>query len=118
MATIIAYTFTLVAVVLAATSLLQAVVGGILGRLMGPLIGAVIGGLASWALVDLLWVWLEGDHVPIAALVGALIVLVTQSAISRHELTQQSNWMMAGEAWGIVLLGIYLVTVPEAIRWY
>lgn len=118
MATIIAYTVTLATVVLTATMLLQALIGGLVGRITGPLVGVLIGGLVAWFAVDFLWVWLEGDHIPIAALGGAIVILFTHSALSKDALTEQSNWMMAGEAWAIVLLGIYLAVVPDAIRWY
>lgn len=118
MATIIAYIVTLAAVAITATGLVQAVLGGLIGRAVGPLFGALIGGLFVWFAIDFLWLWLEGDHVPIAALVGAIAVLFIHSAISKDSLTEQSNWMMAGEAWAIILIGVYLTLSLDIIRWY
>lgn len=118
MATIVAYVLTIAAVILTLTALVQTILGGLLGQMLGPLLGALVGGLIVWGGVEILWLWLEGGHVPIAALAGALAILFAHSAIAREQLTEQSNWMMAGEAWAIVLLGIYLVIFPESIRWY
>ena len=118
MSTAIAYIATIVAVILTVTGLLQAIIGGLVGRLGGPLLGALVGGIVVWLGIDFLWVWLEGGHVPIAALAAAIAVLFAHGAISKDELTQQSNWMMAGEAWAIILVGVYIVVVSEPIRWY
>jgi hypothetical protein len=98
--------------------LLQALIGGLVGRAVGPLLGALVGGVVVWFGIDLLWLRLEGDHVPMSVLATAIAVLFAKSAISKDKLTQQSKWMMAGEAWSIVLIGVYLAVVPDGIRWY
>ena len=118
MPTVLAYIATIAAVVLTITALLQAIICGLVGRLAGPLLGALVGGLVVWLGIDFLWIWLEGGHVPIAALAAALAAIFAHSAIAKDELTQQSNWMMAGEAWAITLVGVYVVVVSEPIRWY
>lgn len=118
MPTVIAYIATLCAVILAVTALFQAIIGGLVGRISGPLLGALIGGLVVWIGVDFLWMWLEGGHVPFAALAAAIAAIFAHGAISKDKLTQQSNWMMAGEAWAIILVGIYIAIVSESIRWY
>ena len=118
MSTIIAYIATLAAVILTVTALFQAIIGGLVGRLAGPLLGALIGGLVVWIGIDFLWRWLEGGHVPIAALAAAIAAIFAHGAISKDELSQQSNWMMAGEAWAIILVGVYVVIVSEPIRWF
>lgn len=118
MSTIIAYLATLAAVILTVTALFQAIIGGLVGRLAGPLLGALVGGLFVWIGIDFLWQWLEGGHIPIAALAAALLAIFAHGVVSKDELTQQSNWMMAGEAWAIILVGVYVVVVSEPIRWY
>jgi len=118
MSTAIAYIATIAAVILTVTALLQAIIGRLVGRLAGPLLAALVGGLVVWLGIDTLWLWLEGGHVPLAALAAAIAALFAHSAISKDELTQQSNWIMAGEAWAIILVGIYVVIVSEPIRWY
>lgn len=118
MATIIAYVATIAAVVLTVTALLQAVIGRLVGRMAGPLMGALIGAIVVWLGIDFLWIWLERGHVPIAALAAAIAALFVHGAISKEKLTEQSNWMMAGEAWAIILVGVYVAIVSERIRWY
>lgn len=118
MATVVAYVSTMVAVFFSITVLPQALIGGLAARAVGPLIGGLLGSVLAWLLVDFLWVWLEGAHVPIAALGAALAYIFLHGAISKDELTGQSHWLMAAEAWAIVLVGIYLMVFPAEIRWY
>jgi hypothetical protein len=118
MATIIAYALTMVAVFFSITALPQTIIGGLAGRVVGPLAGGLLGSIVAWFLVDFLWVWLEGAHIPLAVLGGALAFIFVHGVISKEELTEQSRWMMTAEAWAIVLVGIYLVVVPAEIRWY
>ena len=118
MATIVAYVLTLVAVFFSITTLPQVIIGGFAGRAVGPLAGGLLGSIVAWFLVDFLWTWLEGAHIPIAALGAALAFIFVHGVISKEELTEQSQWMMAAEAWAIVLVGIFLLLVPAEIRWY
>lgn len=122
MATTIAYVLTGLAIFFAVTGLPQMMIGGLLGRLSGPgfgvLVGGLLGGVIAWVLVDFLWVWLEGGHVPIVALGAALVFLFGHGFVSKEELTETSHRMMAGEAWAIILVGVYLLVAPDVIRWY
>lgn len=118
MATVVAYASTMVAVFFGITALPQTIIGGLASRVVGPLVGGLLGSILAWLLVDLLWVWLEGAHVPIAALGAALAYIFLHGTISKQELTEQSRWLMAAEAWAIVLVGIYLIVFPTEIRWY
>ena len=118
MATVVAYVLTMLAVFFAITALPQAFIGGLASRAVGRLAGGLLGSILAWLLVDLLWVWLEGAHIPIAALGAALAYIFLHGAISKEELTGPSHWLMAAEAWAIVLVGIYLIIFPADIRWY
>lgn len=118
MATIIAYIATLTAVALTITSIPQMIVGGLLGRFLGPLMGGLLGSILTWLAIDWLWLTFEGGHIPIAALAAAMAVLFVHGYVSREELTEQSNWMMAAELWAIVLVGVGLCVMPANIRWY
>ncbi len=117
MATLIAYALTVAAVAFSVTSLPQVLVGGLIARWAGILFGALVGGVLSWSAINLMWLWLEGNHIPIAALGAAVVTLFVHSFISRNNLSQQSLWLMAGEIWAIVLLAIYLVVFSDEIRW-
>ena len=118
MITIAAYVLTLLAVFFSLTGLPALISGGLVGRAFGPLISGLMGYIVAWMLVDLLWIWLEGAQIPIAALAGAFVFILIHGAISKDELTEHSRWMMAAEAWALVVVGIYLVIVPAEIRWY
>ena len=118
MATVVAYVLTMLAVYRAITAIPQAFIGGLASGLGGRFAGGLLGSILAWLLVDLLWVWLEGAHVPIAALGAALAYIFLHGAISKDDLTGQSHWLMAAEAWATVLVGIYLMVFPAEIRWY
>jgi len=116
--TIIAYAVTFAALFFSITALPQAIIGGLIGRFAGPLLGGLIGSIVSWLFIDWLWVTFEGGHIPIAALIGALAFIFAHGFISKEELTEQSNWMMAAELWAIILVGIFLFAHSDVIRWY
>ena len=89
-----------------------------MARMTGLLVGALIGSIVSWVIIDLLWLWFAGGHIPIAALSGAIIFIILHGLISKNELTKASQITMAAEAWAIILVGIYLVFIPDVVRWY
>lgn len=118
MVTVIAYIITMVAIYFSITALPQMLIVGLLAKVVGILPGALLGSIFAWLIVDLLWFWFAGGHIPIAALCGALGFLFLHGAISKDELTETSRWMMTAEAWAIILVGIVLVVIPNQIRWY
>ena len=108
----------MLAVYRAITAIPQAFIGGLASGLGGRLAGGLLGSILAWLLVDLLWVWLEGAHVPIAALGAALAYIFLYRVIYKEKLAGLSDWLMAAEPLAIVLVGIYLVIFPADIRWY
>jgi hypothetical protein len=118
MATIVAYCLTFLAVYFALTIIPMMLVGAVLGRIIGPMLSAFIGFIISWSIVNVLWVLFEGSNVPIAALLMALAFIFIHGWITKDELTTQSQWMKAAEAWAIIGIGVYLVVVLPEIRWF
>lgn len=116
--TLVAYTLTFIALLFSITAWPQVIIGGLIGKLAGPLVGGLIGSIIAWHFVDWLWVAFEGGHVPIVALIGALVFIVGHGFISRGALTKQSNGLMAAEQWAIILIGISLFVQSETVRWY
>lgn len=115
---IVAYVVTLIVVYFSLSGLIQSLVGGLIGRAVGLLLGMLIGGICAWGLIDLLWVLIEGGHIPLVLLIAGMAFIVLHSIISKRELTQASKWMMTAELWAILLYGIFLVLQPGSVRWY
>jgi hypothetical protein len=116
--TIIAYLTTFIALFFSITSIPQAIIGGLAGRYTGPLFGMLLGSVIAWQLINILWVSFEGGQIPVVVLVSSLLFILTHGFIAKNELTQQSNWMMAAEMWGIILVGIFINIYADSIRWY
>lgn len=116
--TIIAYGVTLAAVFFGATGLPQALIGGLFGRAVDPMLGLLIGGLLTWGGVDLAWFYLEGDHIPISALILSVALIFLHGFISEERLTQQSRVVMAGEAWAVIIVGLALFFLQDSVRSY
>jgi hypothetical protein len=116
--TIIAYTVTFIALFFGITAFSQSIIGGLIGRFAGHILGGLIGGIIVWLLIDWLWVAFGGGHIPIIILICALVFIFGHGIISKKELTEQSNWMMAAELWAIILLGTILFIKSDVVRWY
>lgn len=117
-ATIVAYVLTLLAVSFSITAIPQAILGGVFGKLGVPLMGMLMGGVISWIAIDALWYFLEGAHLPFTVFVASFLLLAIHGSISKDKLTEQARWMMAGEMWAIVLVGVGAFFLSESFRWY
>ena len=115
---IVAYVATLIVVYFSLSGLIQSLVGGLMSRAVGLLLGMLIGAIFAWGFIDLLWVFIEGGHIPLVLLIVAIAFIVLHSIISKKELTQASKWMMTAELWAIILYGVFLLLQPDSVRWY
>lgn len=117
--TIVAYVVTLLCVYFSITSAPIALLGGIIGRGLGNiLIGGLLGAVLTWLGIAWLWKVFEGKPVPILVLAVTFLFLLSHSAIKKDELTQASQWMIAAEQWGIIIVGVIMLLSTESIRWY
>ena len=114
---VIAYIIIVLLVFFAITSFPQVLTGGLIGRITNILIGALVGSITTWLLIDLLWLKIMGNHIPILALGLSIITLFIHGYFDGESLTKISHQMMAAEAWAIILVGIYIIIISNNIQW-
>ena len=77
------------------------------------MIGALGASFFTWSGISMIWLWLEGDVIPMAALVASFASLFFLD----YKNLNTGAKLAAGEQWGIVLVCIYLAVYASPIRW-
>lgn len=121
MVTYLCYGVLAMLIYFAIPSMLQMMFGGLFSlatfRAAGTYFTLLVGGYCAWLMIAALWYLVEGDYIPMAALAAGFNWLFIHGWLERHQLTKESTLMMAGEAWGIVLLAGTIYWHSGAIRW-
>ena len=108
--TIAAYAITILATFLGLTGLLVGI-----GAMFGGMIGALGASCFVWTGINLIWVLLEGDMIPMAALIASFISLFF---LDYKNLNTGAKINASGEQWGIVIVCIYIAVNASPIRWF
>lgn len=119
--TIAAYVLTLALAGFGLTAVFPSLIGSLATRFLGAIgihAGLLAGALVSWGGLHLLWRWLEGGPIPLAALGLGFLAIGAHETVSRDELTDMARHMMGAEMWGIVIFAILLALAPGPVRWY
>lgn len=98
---------------------LQSIPAGIFGAMFGQfrLLGILIGSILTWYLLDLAWVKIFGNHLPLLAFLLSLIFQAWHLSKSKNELTDNSKFMIEGEMIAIFLVALYVLIIKE-FNWY
>jgi len=121
MLTTVCYLVAAATIYFAVPGMLQMACGGILSIVtfgaLGIRLTMFLGASLAWGLLCGLWRFVEGGQMPIVVLAGGFVYLFVHGALAKDELTEQSEQMMAAEAWGIVAVAAMLMYYTDPIRW-
>ena len=116
--TIVAYLVVFIAVFLSITMLAIGPLYALLLRLtgLGIELSSFFSYVVLWLLMPVVWRWMDGGIMPIAAFAGSFLIAFLHTKDPR--LTRLARSMRLGESWAIVIAAIYVMFNAPAIRWY
>jgi hypothetical protein len=116
--TIVAYIVIFIAVFFSVTMLAIGPLCVLLVRLtgLGMEFSSFLSYVVIWLLMPVVWRWMEGGIMPIAAFAGSFLIALLHTKDPR--LNRLALSMRLGESWAIIIAAIYVMYNAPAIRWY